>query len=328
MMKMYEARNKDKFLKTVNNQDWYEWLFDKSFEFEHRFSKDLYDFNRDELLIFLKAIGDKKMLFSTLKVIRSYISLYVDWAIKSGLKLNKRNPAEDIELQVLQEFAKESNILHVDFIYSMLGIESKIPSIELKNYQDKLLVYLLFIGIRGERATELIDLRYEHVDFENRILKLGEVSPDRSDIKLDDISYYLFKNAKSEQYYYRYMDISNMKTTNIREYYQLIDSDYVFQKTSTRKNSDSVKLSYQGIMRRLHTFSNYVGLDLTMKNIERAGMTYIAYKILEQGMEISVNNPIVVKAIFNRYGIYSNSIRNATITRLRKDVKKIYLDQS
>lgn len=326
MKNMYEAINKEKFMNTVKNKTRYRWLFDKSFKYENKFSKDLFNFNKGELLEFLAS---RKMSFESLKVNLSNIKSYINWAYEDeGIKLSSRNAADEITDADLREISqKKRSLLHVDEVYDIIGRSPNPVLPELKNMQDKLLIQLLFIGVRGERASELINLRFKHIDFENRLIKLSELDPYREDIRIDDFCLNLIKATKNEQDYVRYMDEENFETTNIKEDYELAESDFVFRRSKVGKKTEELNMSYSGIVRRLQTLSKYTGLRLNMNIIESSGMTYVAKKAIDAGYELKINNPVIIKSIFDKYNINNTgNSRHALLTKIRKDLKEVYPD--
>lgn len=325
--RLYQAKEKESFMQTVKNDSSYAWIFDKSFDFENKFGKDLYQFNKEEILEFLAS---RNMSFESLKVNLSCIRSYINWSYEKGIKASNKNAADDITDTELKKISKKKrNVLHVDDIYEIVGRINGSNFPKLKNMQDRLLVYLLFLGVRGERASELINLKYKHIDLENGLIKLSELDANRKDLKVDKFCLDLIKSVKKESEYHRYMDGSNDKTTNIKEFYDLHDSEYVFRKSNVGKKSKSDKMSYAGILRRLQTISKYTDLKLTMNTVESSGMTYIAKKAIDAGYELKIDNPVIIKSIFERFNINNTSnSRHTLLSKLRKDVREVYSENN
>lgn len=341
--RLYMASNKEGFLKGSNSKGIYEWLFDKAFDYEQKYSKDLFNFNKEEMISFLSG---RNTALSTLKVHLSYISSYINWAIEEGVKLSNRNITLEITNDDLNKIAKKDGLLTYETVYEIVGrklidrntgelivFDTGLP--KLKNVQDKLLVYLMFIGVNGEKSHELINLRFEHVDVQNKKLKLSELNPLREDMKIDDFCIELFEKAREEQIYERYMDkrydeegIKKIKrTTNVKEDYDLMDSDFVFRKSAVGKKSKDNRLTYSGLLRRITSLSKYIGVNFTSKKLERSGMAYIAYGLSKAGHELMLRNVYVEKLIFERFNIYGEGAREAVLYKFRKDMQELYYNE-
>lgn len=319
--KLYQAKNKNKFMETLNDPKMYVWLFDKTFEYEQKFGKDLFNFTKEELLEFLSS---RNSAVSTLQGLVSYISTYIGWAIKDGVKRSDRNPTDEISIEDLKKIAKKTDVLDAEIIYELAGVsdfDTGLP--KLKNAQDKLLIYLLFLGINGERANEIVNLKFEHVDIENGIIKLSELDPTRKDMRIDPHCVKLFKAAKKERYYERYLDKDNINDKNTAEDYEVIESDYVFRRSAVGRKSKDERLSYSALIRRINTIREFTGVPLTIKKIERAGMIRTAQKILEKGLELTDTNEIVIRAIFERYNVQGDRNRYEFLRKLKKDIEKL-----
>lgn len=319
--KLYQAKNKNKFMETLNDPKMYVWLFDKTFEYEQKFGKDLYNFSKDEILEFLSS---RKLAITTLQGLVSYISTYIGWAIKDGVKRSDRNPTDEISIEDLKKIAKKTDVLDAEIIYELAGVsdfDTGLP--KLKNAQDKLLIYLLFLGINGERANEIVNLKFEHVDIENGVIKLSELDPTRKDMRIDPHCLKLFKATKKERYYERYLDEDNIDDKNSAEDYEVIDSDYVFRRSAVGRKSNDEKISYSALIRRINAIREYTGIPLTIKKVERAGMIRTAQKILEKGLELTDTNEVVIRALFERYNIKGERNRYEFLRKLKRDIEKL-----
>lgn len=317
MGRLYQAKYKKEFMaQKPKTKHIYEWLFDKTFEYETKFGKDVFDFNKEQILEFYKS---RNMAFSTLKTQISYLSVYIDWAIKKNYTLIKDNPIDKITQEELKEISKiDENVFHIDVIYELAGKKVKNRTAPpLKNAQDRLLVYLISMGVLGERAKELIELKFEHI--QGNVIKLSEINPNRKDIIIDDFGVSLIKAAEFETLYERYRD----KKDKYQRDYGLVNSDYVFRKSAIGKYSGE-KITYQALLARLNRISKYTGYNLTMKKIHRSGMTYVGKLILDKKGKLSKDDPVVIKSIFERYDIQGDRARWKVVKDIEKYVKEIY----
>lgn len=320
MGRLYQAKYKKEFLKeNPNSNHIYKWLFGKTFDYEMKFGRDLFDFSKDQILEFYKS---RNMALGTLEVQISFLSTYINWAIKKGYSFFKNNPVEEIKKTDLEKIAKTTkNVLHKDVIYDLVGKnEEQNKTFRLKNAQDRLLVYLLFLGVFGERAHELRNLQFKHI--ENGVIKLSEIDPDRKDITIDSFGMQLVENAKNEKFYERYLD-EDRKNYNDHDY-DLDNSDYVFRKSTIGKYSSDERITYQALLARLSTMSKYSGEKLTMKRIQKSGMVYVGKLLKDKLGELDRNDPIVKKSLFERFNIQNERMQYRTIKEIEKEIKEVY----
>ncbi|WP_405101567.1 hypothetical protein [Oceanobacillus sp. FSL H7-0719] len=320
MYRIYQGKYKDNFIKQSKHKENYEWLFDKTFDYELKFNKDIFDFNKEQILEFLSG---NKSLLNTLKSRLSLISVYTNWAIKEGLKLSDKNAALEIKVDDLKKIAKETkNVLEASDFYEIIGrnVENrKYP--HLKNRQDELLLYLLFMGVYGDAASELINLRFDH--FKDGKVMLSKLDPYRPDIPLGKLGLKLVENAKRETTYRRYLDESK-NNKNDREEYDITDTGYVFRKSSNGRQQGDARLAYGGILERISTLSEYTDEKLNMKRVINSGIVYMGKRLVEKGIELDVNNPIVVQNIFERYDVRNERVRGHKLEFIKKELKEVY----
>ncbi|WP_226035676.1 phage lytic cycle repressor MrpR family protein [Aquibacillus saliphilus] len=330
MARLYQGKYKEGFMNEQSEarRDLLKWLFDTSFDFENKtFSKDLFDFNKEEMKTFLKS---RKITENTMTTYSRWISGYIDWAIKNNHKLYDRNVIKGFTEDDLKEIIKkENNYFHVDLIYELVGrktVDNSLPS--LKNIQDQLLVYLIFLGINGKQSYELLELQYKHIDFENRLIKLSEIDPYIRDVRIDEFGLKLIRESKREKEYFRYIkDVELEEMKNKTESYELSDSPYVFRKSKVGKyDEDFGQMSYQGLMARLNSIGDYVGESLTVKKIRESGVLYVAKKIIDANQDLSIHNQLVNKALFQRYGLENakDQSKYLKLQFIRKELPRIY----
>lgn len=320
MSKLYHAKYKKEFIKeNPNTKNLYGWLFNNTFDFEVKYGKDIFDFSKDQILEFYAR---RDMTLSSLKGQIGFLSTYIDWAIKKGYTFISKNPTKEITINDLEKIAKpENNVLHKDVIYELIGRIDKEQRFQpLKNAQDRLLIYFLFLGICGERANELINLQFKHI--KDGYVKLSEIDPNRKDVKIDKFGMELVEMAKRETFYERYQD-ENKEYYNDHDY-DLNESDYVFRKSKVGKYSKDAKITYQALLARLSTMSKYTGQKLTMKRIQKSGMVYVGKLILDRLGKLDRHDPVVVKSIFERYNIEGDRARWKVIREIEKEIKAVY----
>lgn len=163
---------KEMFLKqyTPRTQQYMRYILysDQAKIMETRKGKDIYEFNRDEVL---QLIGESSPTsihsgISQLSVIKKYI----DFAIVNGHLTTGINFADLIKPNDVNEVI---NLKAIELKY-ITRDDLKIVADSLNNAIDATFIVLLFEGVRGKKLHEIINLRKEDVDFEKNTLKLTD----------------------------------------------------------------------------------------------------------------------------------------------------------
>jgi len=317
------ASKKENFLKTVKEKEkhLYEWIFEKTYRYEQKNGKDLYDFKLDEVKDFLRSIKINK---STLEITLYRIRKYMEWAKENNYKFISKIPLDkDTQKQIVEELGKQDKeAIHFDKIRNFLGdptLEDKV-SLELKNIQDKLLVQLLFIGVRGKGLCELINLSYDDIDG-NTITLRGEDYTRK--IKVTDSVVKLIEKSKQEQSYYRYLEAESDTRLNDVEIYELPYTGYVFRKVTVGANGKDKRISTHTLNKRLETIGEYVGEKITSMRLEYSGMVFFA-KVLHDQYNYTVNKETVEKIILPQFN--KSKVKYQQILKYVKQIKQSLKD--
>jgi integrase len=135
--------------------------FKKIADSETMLDKDMGDFNRFEfgdLLIAISAKSYKSIIsaFSNLKV-------YDQWLSSEGY-LGGRTP--------VTTFFTRRDLDKYIFTPNKFISWEEILDIEVVNEQDVANLYLLYDSIKGENNCEIVNMKFEHLDFENNIINI------------------------------------------------------------------------------------------------------------------------------------------------------------
>lgn len=282
-------------------------LFRKSSVYENEYSKDLYDFNTDELKVFLKSLKARSL--RSIQNSISTIEQYIDYAIKNERTEFKVNNAElfnskDVTKQLLNTKAIEEFYMDKEEVYTIARKAS--------NAQDGVIVALLFEGLNNRKKgnqeySELVNIKPEHVDFDNTSIKIvdeenGEV--ERTIDNISDEALSIISKAIDEKIYY------SAKGENVRKY-KLSYSEYILKGLR-----GSGKINWRNINQRILRMSELFELEyFNATSIMYSGQLHYAKQLKSYGHHI---DDIIIKTL-ERFGMNINS---ASIFYLKKRLEE------
>lgn len=139
------------------------------------------------------------------------------------------------------------------------------------NPQDKFIVYGLYIGIYGKTYSDLLELKTDDIDMENRLINC----PSGRVIEMDDFLYQIVLDNTDKEFgelYYKYIDEHNQGSTT--PFYKLnMSSPYIIKAKPYSVNNnglDSMKLS--GVQTRLSKLGEITGTILSGKDLTKSGI--------------------------------------------------------
>lgn len=219
--------------------------------FEIKKNKDLYDFNKEEIIEVVrnsetKVITNKQILYTV-------IVRYMDWAYKEGIKVGE-NPCDSIdtkELFTIDELAfKESYRTLQEFYDFILGLNC--------SDVDRAMITLLRYGVKIDDVGKI---KWEDVDRENKTLKINHMDEENFDnnyiieLPIDNLFIMMIDKAKTCDRY--------APGQKLVEY---VDYGYVIKATPTVKWKDIDKLSVYnrvGVISRNNKIQRISVSDLT-----------------------------------------------------------------
>lgn len=318
---IYNPELKEQFLNTINEKtrQSYRRIFTITFKHELMLNKDINQFSLKEI---------EKVLWSfksrTRNTIESYgriISSYLNWCVKIGLI--SKNVMEDMKPDDFEKF------IHDEPSYIS---EEQLRKIEdmCNNYQDAVILRLLFIGVGGKRLSEIRNLKISDVDFENKRLRLIDALKEDEKgaplkyterfIDVDERTLSLIKGASNQRIYLkRNGEITPTEHNNIRPFTDLVQNDYVIRPSITKTDNYYAPVDKFVIYRRLNMIKDTLGLDrFNAKFIQQSGMLYFANKIVE-GDKVSL---IDLKIVADQFNIKSYHNLKGIVTM--DNIRKIY----
>lgn len=168
---MYNEQQKERFIETLNNETtirlYREWLFEKTEKFEIEQSKDVYDFQYEEILYMYKIMDITSE--ATLRTIHSMLIQYTKWGVNEGLTKTNQNEymliENDIVASCLNKASQELKyISREDFLNDIS---------QLINPRDQFMLLALFEYGKSNRYLDIALQRMEDIDFNNHIMKLN-----------------------------------------------------------------------------------------------------------------------------------------------------------
>ncbi|WP_079709821.1 phage lytic cycle repressor MrpR family protein [Paraliobacillus ryukyuensis] len=329
-MGIYQAKNKNEFInKFINNENHWRWFFANTFSYEQKLNKDILDFNKEEIISWLK---DKKITKGSAKSYLDWLKMYQEWGLQQGEKRLNIIEASTVTEDELEGITiKDKDLLSFNSVYNAIGKSHDMVEIQpLLNYQDMLLVYLAFLGAASNKTSVLTEIKHDHFDFDNKILRMSQINNYYNDIIVDDYCLYLVDKVKNTNIYNRYMDLNSVenrnKTKNFRTYYDVVGTDYIFKPTIVGVNVGNTRVSSPTLSMRAKAFSKYTGLNLSLKNVEKSGKAYFLKLIIDRGYKISIHSEAVVNGLFKRFSINTNDDDRMyqSLISIKKDLLKIY----
>lgn len=272
MNNLYNEQLKEAFLKTYDNEqsrNTIKYLFFKAYPMELILEKDLYNFSKDEIGKVIQNADP--MSQSVAYSYGRFIVAYLNWAIENGYRMNNINPLQGVTNEWYEQFIDKSKKVH----FTDKEIQEIID--QLVNAQDAVILALLFEGVNGYGASEISNLKYKDVDFENGILKLYDDKKGERKIQVSNNTLKLIEKAYHEtEYYSRNGEIENAKYAKT----PVLKSEYVVKNIKRGRAIEGRRVEKHGIYRRIEMISELFNLPyLTPKGIQRSGMIYMAKEL-------------------------------------------------
>lgn len=294
----------------------YERIFKMTKPFELILGKDIKDFNKEEIEKVLLSFQSNNR--NTIESYARIISAYMNWAVENGkAKTNilKYYKPEDFEkfLTNDEEYISEKQLRRYED--------------SCENFQDAVILRLLFIGVGGRQMSEIRNLKKSDIDVENMRIKLTESLKEEDGhptrftqryMDIDERTLYLLNGAINQKMYTKRNGMM-VETDNVRPYTDLADNDYVVRPSITKLSEFFSPVDKYVLYRRISTLAETLGIKLTSKFIQRSGMIYYANKLIVNE-ELSLND---IKVVANKFGVksYHNLKGFLTVDNIRRIYK-------
>jgi len=276
LSQMYNEAIKLNYLERYENVDTkevYGRIFKKSAQLEQQLEKDLYNFNEEELKLFVIQILQPKTKESS-RSIYSTIASYIEWSIIESYSQHLVNP-----------WKKRGQ----DYIYSLVMPVKNYMSYDEKQYilktiindQDKFIIEALWNGIQGDKLSELVTLMMNQVNIISHTIEIVNEQKEkiREIIAFDDQLCNYAIQANAQRLYIKKNGQCSENT--ISESAELVESNYIIKRSNTKHKGDKSHTTHYTVYNRIEMFRQLKDMDtfsnvLVTKNIVRSGMIYHA----------------------------------------------------
>lgn len=284
MNKMYNKEVKESFLQYLIDEEGYtdetvhvfRFVFYKSYDVEDILQKDMYDFNTGELKQVL--LNANKSTVNSVRAFASMMKKYIDWAIRIGLTNSNINPMDMFTTKDYRECIDKSRKLFIS--------EGELIEIEdqLVNYQDKVILRLLFEGVNGYEVSELTNLKKYDVDYANKRLRLYDDKNGERFIAVSDRCLDIIERAIDEKKYYARN--GDKTSAHGKSEYEYLETDHVIKNVLTGRTKGAADKNI--IYRRMYMIKEIFDMPhLTIKNIWRSGMIKMAVDLYKEEGELT-----------------------------------------
>ena len=296
----------------------YERVLLHTSELEDSLDKDLNEFDLQELETVLFAFKANNR--NTVESYARIISSYLNWSVQKNLS----------------DFNPLSELKPNDFVKYLTNEESYFTEKQIRrmedhlvNYQDAVVLRLLFLGVGGKQMSEIRNLKKDDIDRINKRIKLtNTLKSDTKGLPIkfteryididDEHTFDLIEGAISvNRYMKRNGEVSEGSEARSIGYLDLVENDYVIRSSITKTDNYDYPVDKFVIYRRVNMIAEVFGIEiLTTKLIQRSGMIYYGSKLM-QNKRITLDD---MKIIADRFNIasYHNLKGFLTIENIEK----------
>ena len=260
---VYNIETKERFLNTQDLEKypprWWERVFEKTYFFEEKKQKDLFNFTVPEILEFYKFLDVGSI--TPLSIYNANLIKYGQWGLNENMVIDGANHFDEIDTETLVLCVNTTKIEQ-----SILSYDKFLDLIQehITNYQDKFVLFALFEGIKGKDYEEISNLKLEDINSKARIVTLNTgrsmlVSKEFIDICI---------KADAEETYIRLGDEQEVK---------LLPGEFIFK---LKNNSRGLKINqtiYRTIYRNVRAV-NELSYVVSSKSLRDSGMIYYLHK--------------------------------------------------
>lgn len=277
----------------------YARIFGITANIESALDKDISEFSFEEVETVLRNFKSNNR--NTIESYGRIISSYLNWCMDKGY-VNKN---------VLK------NLKPNDFENYLTNTEIYTPENKLRryedgctNFQDAIILRLLFIGVGGKQMSEIRNLKVTDIDWDKKQLRLvNTLKYDKNGISekfterflsFDDRTEYLLRGAIEQKTYTKRNGQMVEGADNVREFTDLVQNDYVVRASITKTENWNRPVDKFVIYRRISVISETLRIDdLTAKFIQRSGMIYFAKNLIQGHNKLSLDDMKIVADRFN-----------------------------
>lgn len=167
---MFNEKTKKRFLNAVDlsqfPKSFWNNVFKKSEILEEQYNKDLYNFSKEQILIWYKLLDSKSLEY--LSVINYNIIKYAQWALQESLIVDGMNHfveiTDDEISECVNKYGLNNSIITKEELDNILF---KIPS-----SRDKFILLALFEGIKGINLDDIVNMKLDDINRSDNTVNL------------------------------------------------------------------------------------------------------------------------------------------------------------
>lgn len=292
----YNSEIKSKFLENypLNTQLPYSRIFEYSKAFEDKFKKDLAVFTLEQIDEVLDEL--EPLTKSASHVNGRIITAYIDWSIHNDKEL-KTNVLKEQPMSYFDKFVdKDLQIYFTDSTFK------KIMS-DVNNYQDLVIMQLLWEGVQGNALAEIRNLRKDDINYTTGKVKLTDEDGSTRLFTLSQTALKYIERSNDISEYYKKNGL--MKDESVGLITNLVDNSYVIRTSITKTDFTDRPVEKMVIYRRIKTLNETLGYPaLTTKNIVRSGIIAEGKKLLEEEGKLDNEQYVKIASKFDINNIY------------------------
>jgi integrase len=280
LSEVYNAKDKETFLdqyENLNTKRAFVRIFKNTFEMEEDLKKDLYYFTKKELEEFFENTTPSTPISA-----RNYgrmIIQYIAWAVDQNIISQHPFP---VQQHYFLKYVKS----HEDEFLTIKELRY-FTHYYFQNYQDGIILELLFNGVQGKEGSEICNLKIDDINKEELSMKLLDSTTGRErtiTFEDDKVIQYCLKAWKEEQYDKRNTEIE--PNPRIRPYTDLaMDTKFILKNSKTHTATEhSTKYTIYNRLKNIQKFKEVEAVKhkITIKNIVKSGQLYMASKLYEE----------------------------------------------
>jgi integrase len=266
---------------------------------ESKENTDLANFNRKQVMNLYKNFNSKSK--HTLITVSLYFSDYYNWCISEGL-IDSRSFINQYDIKMVKSIIDE--IIPIELISDKVITKNDIINVYLEKVPDvsnKLLLYAPFCGVYGNEASDLVLLKIEDIDENNKTVRLNSSKV----LNVDDLFVELAKKANEAKKYMPEGVAGEVRAIR-PERYVYDESDYIIKACDTGKKDTPA--SYKMILARYSLIQKQTeNRSINGNNLYKSGLVnYVKEKFNERGITLK-------KAVYDKYSgrnyTYSSDIQ-------------------
>lgn len=285
---LFNAEIKNRFLEemikresiTEDTSKNYSRILSIAEDVELALNKDLYEFALEEIESILFSFKANNR--NTVETYARILSSYLNWSVQEGL--SSLNPLAELKPN--------------DFVKYLTNEESYFSERQLRryedrmdNFQDAVIIRLLFLGAGGKQMSEIRNLKKGDIDRDNKRIRLvNTLKADDTGLAIkfterwldveDEHTFDLIEGALSQKTYSK-RNGEMLYNVHVRPYTDLVSNDYVVRSSITKTDNFSYPVDKFVIYRRIQMLAEVFGIeDFTAKLIQRSGMIMFANDLM------------------------------------------------